>query len=190
MGVVIFVGAVFYFIQQRTGPSNENVAIFPAQEQLNLPAEKVSFGLPVRLKISGINVDAAVESLALTPKGAMDTPKGPDDVAWFSLGTRPGEIGSAVIAGHYGRWKNGQGSVFDNLHELQPGDKIIIEDDKGAVATFVVRESRNYDPSADAAGVFSSDDEKSHLNLITCEGTWSKDSKSYSQRLVVFTDKE
>jgi hypothetical protein len=56
--------------------------------------------------------------------------------------------------------------------------------------TFVVRESRSFNPNADASDVFNSNDEKSHLNLITCEGSWNKDSKSYSQRLVIFTDKE
>ncbi|MFZ2299818.1 MAG: class F sortase [Candidatus Moraniibacteriota bacterium] len=54
----------------------------------------------------------------------------------------------------------------------------------------MVRESRSFDPDADALDVFSSDDGKAHLNLITCEGVWDKASKRYSKRLVVFTDKE
>ncbi|MFA5993898.1 MAG: class F sortase [Parcubacteria group bacterium] len=149
-----------------------------------------NINLPVRLKIPGIGVDAVVESLGLTVAGAMEVPKGPDNVAWYELGTRPGEQGSAVIAGHYGKWKNGQGSVFDDLHKLNKGDKLYIEDDKGVVIAFVVRESRNYDPTADAVEVFSSDDELAHLNLITCEGTWNKATKSFSQRLVVFADRE
>ena len=73
---------------------------------------------------------------------------------------------------------------------MNQGDKIYIEDEKGKAITFVVREKRSYDPKADASEVFSSDDEASHLNLITCEGSWNKDSKSYPKRLVVFTDKE
>lgn len=36
----------------------------------------------------------------------MDTPKSPFDVGWFRLGKRPGENGSAVVSGHYGKWKN------------------------------------------------------------------------------------
>ena len=161
-------------------------------EQINTQEQNQEklFGLPVRLKIPTIEVDAVVEQVGLTPGGAMDTPKGPENVAWFNLGTRPGDSGSAVMTGHYGTWKNGQGSVFDNLHKLRPGDKISIVDENGEIVSFVVRESRNYEPSADAVDVFSSDDEKSHLNLITCEGTWNKDSKSYSERLVVFADKE
>jgi LPXTG-site transpeptidase (sortase) family protein len=120
----------------------------------------------------------------------MGTPKGPFDVAWFNLGPRPGEVGSAVIAGHYGRWKNGSGSVFDNLNRLKKGDKIYIEDKKGSIVTFVVRESKIYNPNANAADVFYSMDGKAHLNLITCEGIWDNVRKTYSNRLIVFTDKE
>ena len=147
-------------------------------------------GIPAHLKIPSINVDASVEQVGLTLNGAMDTPKGGENVGCFNLGQRPGEAGTAVITGHYGTWKNGKGSVFDNLNKIKVGDKIYVEDENKSVVVFVVRELRNYDPKADATGIFSSDDEKDHLNLITCEGVWSKDSKSFSERLVVFTDKE
>ncbi|MFH1193845.1 MAG: class F sortase [bacterium] len=151
--------------------------------------EKPSFGFPARLKIPSINTEALIESAGLAPDGAMDVPKDRDNAAWFNLGPRPGENGSAVIAGHYG-WKDGKRSVFDNLYKLRKGDKIYIEDDKGVIITFVVRESRRYNPEADASGVFGSNDGKPHLNLITCEGSWDEDSKSYLNRLVVFADKE
>lgn len=146
-------------------------------------------GLPIRLKIPNINVDTAVEYVGLTPDGAMDVPKNQNNVAWYEPGQRPGEKGSAVIAGHFGL-KNGKLSVFDNLHKLHQGDKLYVVDDKGVIISFVVRESRSFNPQADASGVFGSNDGKVHLNLITCEGVWDKVAKSYPKRLVVFTDKE
>ena len=57
----------------------------------------------------------------------MDVPKQPDDVAWFDLGFRPGQKGSAVIDGHSG-WKDNRPAVFDNLSKLKNGDKIYVED--------------------------------------------------------------
>jgi len=143
----------------------------------------------VRLKIPGINIDSAVEYVGLAADGTMDIPKSQDNVAWFETGQRPGENGSSVIAGHYGS-KNGKASIFDNLHKLRKGDKLYIEDDAGVVTSFVVRESRRYDPKANASDVFDSNDGKSHLNLITCEGVWDERTQQYSKRLVVFTDKE
>lgn len=145
-------------------------------------------GPPVRLFIPKINVEATVLSLGLTPTGVMDVPTTPDDVAWFEQGPRPGERGSAVISGHFG-WKNGQAAVFDDLYRLSEGDKIFLEDAAGVRRTFAVRELRKLKEHDDASTVFSSSDGGTHLNLITCSGVWNKNKKSYSDRLVVFTDK-
>lgn len=145
--------------------------------------------LPVRLIIPAIKVNALVEQVGLTPTGLMDAPKEPDTVAWYSRGPRPGESGSAVIDGHSG-WKDTVSAVFDTLSILQKGDKIYTEDTKGVLTTFVVQETRIYDPKTDASGVFFSNDGKAHLNLITCEGVWDPISKSSPQRLVIFSDKE
>jgi LPXTG-site transpeptidase (sortase) family protein len=106
-------------------------------------------------------------------------------VGWFEPGPRPGEIGSAVIAGHVDG-ESGEPAVFTNLYKLKEGDKLYIEDDKGGSIAFVVRESRTYDPGY-ADEVFIQND-NAHLNLITCDGVWDGVKKSYSKRLVVFTD--
>jgi len=68
---------------------------------------EVVLGIPARLKIPKIKVDIALEQVGLTSQGAVDVPKGHSNGAWFNLGPRPGNIGSAVIVGHYGYWKNG-----------------------------------------------------------------------------------
>jgi LPXTG-site transpeptidase (sortase) family protein len=208
--VFIIVGSIFllvvisYFVRKKLTLSignqvqnnlllsTDNIVIpLPSNPAIIIPpVAQVNYGLPVRLKIPSINVDAIVEYVGLTASGDMDVPKKPDDVAWFERGWRPGENGSAVIAGHYGTWKNGQGSVFDNLYKLRAGDKIFIEDDKKSTISFVVVSLKNYDPKANASNVFYSNDGKAHLNLITCEGVWNQSSQSYPNRLVVFTDKE
>lgn len=153
-----------------------------------VPASVVRPGLPVRLKIPKIGVDAAVGQVSLTKQGAMDVPTGPQTTAWLNIGPRPGELGSAAIAGHFG-WKDGIPAVFDNLHKLKVGDRADIVDEKGVTIRFVVREIRTFGPSDDAQRVFNSSDGQAHLNLITCQGSWNKSKQSYSKRLVVFTDK-
>lgn len=179
--------ALFYAVMHKTVTSAVPVAeIDIGSVPTQAPA---SVAVPVRLKIPEIKVDAPMEGVGLTATGAMDVPSNQDGVAWYELGERPGEVGSAVISGHYG-WKNNIGSVFDRLHELKPGDKVYSEDDQGVITTFVVRESRIYDLKADTVEIFKSDDGKAHLNLITCAGVWNVDKQMYSNRLVVFTDKE
>jgi sortase (surface protein transpeptidase) len=64
--------------------------------------------------------------------GGMGIPKDITHAAWFNLGPRPGEKGNAVIDGHYG-WKNNIPAVFDSLSQLQKGDKIFVDDEKGVV---------------------------------------------------------
>ena len=182
-GILFSLIIIFFPINDKLIKSNQ------ASIQAITFTEQASTGLPVRLKIPKINVDAVVEYVGLTSEGAMDVPKGPMEVAWFSLGPRPGEQGSSVIAGHSG-YKDNIPAVFDNLHKLKKGDRIYVEDGNGTITTFVVRESRRYDPEADASNVFDLNDGNVHLNLITCIGIWNETAKSRSERLIVFTDKE
>jgi LPXTG-site transpeptidase (sortase) family protein len=153
------------------------------------PQEQESLGLPVRLQIPAIKVDASLEYVGLTSQGAVGVPTDPANAAWYDLGPLPGDIGSAVITGHI-NWYYGATGVFANLSKVKPGDTITVQDVKGTVLSFVVRETKSYDPATIATDVFVSNDGKAHLNLITCEGVWDKRAKQYTQRLVVFADKE
>ena len=152
---------------------------------------KTSFqnsNVPTRLKIPSIGVDAQIESLGLTKGGAMDAPVGPSNAGWYNLGPKPGEIGSAVMDGHFG-WKNHIPAVFDNLSKLKKGDTIQVVDGNGVTTTFIVRETKILSADADATQVFTSSDNKSHLNLITCNGKWDTTTKNRPSRLIVFADK-
>jgi len=187
IGITLFLIFVFYFSLKNstktdTTPLAENNTIVHKQKN-NKP------GIPVRLTIPNIKVDATISQVGLTTDGAMDTPKTPTSTAWFKLGPRPGDIGSAVIDGHFG-WGDGIVAVFDNLYKLKSGDKLYIEDDKGNTIIFVVQKLKTYDQNDYAKEVFYSNDNKSHLNLITCQGAWDKIEKSYSKRLIIFADKE
>lgn len=150
-------------------------------------------GTPSRLNIPKINVDASVLALGLATSGVMEIPSNVYDVSWFTGSPRPGEKGSSIITGHVAQIRGGvmtKPGVFIDLNKLSVGDKLYVIDDKGESNTFVVRESRLYDPLADASSVFSSDDNNAHLNLITCDGIWNPGEQSYSKRLVVFTELE
>jgi LPXTG-site transpeptidase (sortase) family protein len=144
-------------------------------------------GLPVRLQIPVIGVDSAIEDALITPDGRMDVPAGTIDVAWFALGPHPGEVGSAVIGGHYGI-QNGVPFVFYKLDTLKVGDNVYIVDDANNTLTFIVRAIKSFARTADATTVFSSTDGVAHLNLITCEGIWNQVNGNYPDRLVIFTD--
>lgn len=187
LGVIFFSTIIFFLSLDLHGQGSDSILVSSTNKQTTQKLKQASLGF--RLKIPKINVDAAIESVGLTPKGAMDVPKDPKNAAWYNLGPRPGETGSAAISGHINWWYGATG-VFANLYKLKPGDKITVQDDQGATVSFVVRATRKYNASADATNVFISNDGKAHLNLITCSGVWNKRAQQYSQRLVVFTDKE
>lgn len=147
----------------------------------------IAQGLPIRLKIPAISVDSAIEDALITPDGRMDVPYGSVNVAWFSLGPKPGREGSAVIGGHFGI-NAGVKFVFYDLDKLKIGDRIYIIDDENKTLAFQVRRIELFERNADATTVFTSNDGLAHLNLITCEGIWNRANDTYPSRRVVFTD--
>lgn len=165
------------FFTFHTGEENQNVK--PKIQTL----AKV---LPVHLLIPRIRVDTNIEPVGVTSEGVMDTPSNSAIVGWFKLGSLPGEKGSAVISGHVDGEDGGAG-VFAKLHKLKKGDKVYAKNSAGVTEVFEVKESRIYNPGY-ADEVFRTSD-GAHLNLITCDGVWDDFKKSYSKRLVVFTDK-
>ena len=164
------------------------------QTNLKIPEENLASssvplphtsGVPVRIRIPSIQVEAPVERVGLTQEGLMDAPKTPGDTGWFDLGPRPGERGSAVIAGHRG-WRTGP-AVFDNLHKIRVGDEVRVTDEEGKELVFVVRDTRIYDADEKVPEVWNKDD-TAHLNIITCSGKWNSRTRTSDERLVVFTD--
>jgi len=175
--------------QFRAAPAVEymEVSVAVPEAIVREPAPIVAISSPVRIKIDKIGVGAVVQPVGLTADGNMDIDENPVEAAWYKLGPKPGQEGSAVIAGHYG-WKKNVPSVFNDLHTLVAGDEILTVGDDGKVMTFVVTRLATYAPDQDATNVFRSDDGKAHLNLVTCQGSWNNSVRTYSERLVVFTD--
>lgn len=149
-----------------------------------------TIGLPVRLIIPALGVEANIQTVGLTTDGKMANPQGVNkfrETAWYKDSSRPGQAGSAVIAGHLDNALSLQG-VFYHLNELRAGDEIIVKTDQGEQATFKVESSEIYDyQNAPAEKIFNLNDGTARLNLITCDGTWIQSAKSYDKRLVVYT---
>lgn len=160
----------------------------PSSGEIELAEESLPTFSSMRLLIPKLDIDAPVQQVGLTSEGAMDAPQGPNNTGWFKLGVKPGEIGSAVIDGHSG-WDEVP-AVFDDLDQLVAGDKVSVEDKHGTVISFVVREVQTYAADQSTDAVFTSSDGIAHLNLITCGGLWDEAKQSYSDRIVVFTDRE
>ncbi|MGY0486683.1 class F sortase [Streptomyces sp. WG-D5] len=140
---------------------------------------------PDRIRIPSIAVDAPLTGLALTRAGSLDVPP-PEKknlAGWYEAGTKPGETGTAVVAGHV---DNARGpSVFYALGSLKRGATIEVERRDGSVAVFTVDAVEVYDtkhfPDAKVYGAA----DRPELRVITCGGPYSR-ATGYQGNVVVF----
>lgn len=141
---------------------------------------------PVRFIIPKIDVNTTIESVTNDAKGNMDVPKDAANVAWYNPGAKPGQKGMAVLAGHFDD-PTGAPAVFYNLDDLEPGDSLeVFDENKKYIFTVTHKEKYPVDEFP-VPTVFGPSDTPM-LNLITCEGTFSKSAATYSHRLVVFSE--
>jgi sortase (surface protein transpeptidase) len=165
-------------------------AVFSSNpDELSTPVPRqvaaVGSGLPDRLIIPTLNIDAHVQHVGLGKSGNMAVPTNYTDVAWYRLGAVPGSMGSAVFDGHVDNGFSLPG-VFKHLSDIQVGDSIFVQDSAGKRLEFVVEQATAYPlESVPLERIFKRAD-AARLVLITCDGAWLKDKKTYDERLVVF----
>lgn len=141
---------------------------------------------PTSLSIPKLDLEAPIKEFGLDKEGNMELPENGEDVAWFEPGFQPGEKGNAVLAGHVDDEK--KPAVFFELKELQRGDEIHLQDEDGAILTFVVREKVAYQKDDAPLRTIFGPSEKRMLNLITCTGYFDREIHNYVERLVVYTE--
>jgi sortase (surface protein transpeptidase) len=183
--LIVFValaGGIYLFRFREPTTSSQ---VLQASNEVTVEAKKI--GSPVTLSIPSIGVESEVENVGLDEKRNMDVPKKSEDVGWYNLGPKPGEAGSAVMAGHLDD-PTGAPAVFWDLKKLTTGAKIEVTDENGDRHTFIVTDVENYPWNDFPLQKVFADSTGTKLNLITCGGNWDKENKNYSERTVVYAD--
>ena len=147
------------------------------------PTSTVS-STPTQISIPSIGVAANIEFVGKKSDGSMDTPKDIKNVAWYALGSAPGEKGNAVMAGHVNNALSLPG-VFENLSKMKIGDYITLTLKDGNKLVYAVNKINTY-PTKDAPlqEIFSTTG-PSQVVLITCDGDWIGTEHAFDKRLVV-----
>ncbi len=183
--VTILAGIVFFGTLVRA-------TLFSPEFELEVP-DQLSFAQhippeeqPQTLKIPKLEISTDVQYVGINAKGNMGVPSNYSDVAWYKYGTVPGQIGSAVVDGHV---DNGLGlpGVFKRLSELEKGDDVYVVTKAGRTLHFVVLSKALYNYKEVPVDRLFNAIDAAYLNLVTCEGSWIKNEKTYDQRLVVYT---
>jgi LPXTG-site transpeptidase (sortase) family protein len=139
--------------------------------------------LPVRIRIPAIGVDSRLEKLGVTRRGRLLPPVNPQRAGWFPGSAVPGELGSAVIAGH--RDSLVGPAVFWRLTDLRTGDKVTVTRADGVDVRFDVvqirRVSRANFPTEQVYGATPD----RVLRLITCGGLYDHVHGRYLDNVLV-----
>ena len=183
------IGAVGYYWIGKINVAGQT-AFVQDEQKVTLPPitqAPILTAKPVEVTIPTLGISATIENVGLDNESRMDVPKDDYNVAWYELGVKPGEVGSAVFAGHFDT-RAGTPAVFYELESIKIGDSIIVTDGNNKELTFVVRDIQIFsDAEFPIAEVFGNQGKKL-LNLITCNGTYDRTAQNYSDRVVVFSE--
>jgi sortase (surface protein transpeptidase) len=152
-----------------------------------VPDYRVEYpGVPQRLLIPSLRVDAPVLPVAADAQGNMESPRTAGETTWYAPGPRPGQVGNAAVAGHVDFAGVGP-AVFWSLRSLAPGDAVWVIDDAGARRRFVVDSVEVYRLADVPVERVFGDHAEANLNLITCAGDFDPVTRSYDLRVVAYT---
>jgi LPXTG-site transpeptidase (sortase) family protein len=145
--------------------------------------------MPRYIIIPSINVHARILHIGLDKDGEMQTPSKIHDTGWYTGSSKPGSgLGASIIDGHVaGATQNG---VFYDLKSLKSGDVVTVEKGDGSRVDYqVVRKEILDTDKVDMNKMFKTANEDKHgLNLISCTGNFDSKTKTYSQRIMIFTE--
>ena len=138
---------------------------------------------PERVRIPDIGVDAPLEQLHLLADGSLEPPQPWTTAGWYADGTRPGDVGPAVIAGHIDS-EHGP-AVFYKLDKLGVGALVEVFEDSRWVP-FRVTSVGRYPKDAFPTALVYGPTPDAQLRLITCGGTFDRAHRSYLDNTVVY----
>lgn len=140
--------------------------------------------VPARLKVPSLGIDAKVEEVGRRADNTMGTPSDFANVGWWSEGSKPGEPGNVVFDGHVNNALTKAG-VFEHLFQVHKGDYVTVSDAEGHTLVYEVSEVSLYDTNQAPLRKIFATAGPSQVVLITCDGEWVEDSRSFDKRLVV-----
>jgi sortase (surface protein transpeptidase) len=142
-------------------------------------------GVPVRLQIEALQLDAAVVPVRVSDDAVLDPPSDYREVGWWTGSARPGAgSGQTVLTGH--SVHTGGGSM-DHVRRLRPGQKVDVVTRHGTMR-YAVRRVRVFGTGAvarRAVRLFGQQGGDGRLVLVSCTD-WN--GSSYDSNVVVFGD--
>lgn len=140
------------------------------------------------LVVPKLFINAPVDPVGVTENGDMASPNSLQRIAWYKDGTKPGALGSAVFAGHYGGPQ--EIGIFRSIDKLNEGDVIEVRSKNNQDLKYKVYKKAIYQLNDVPLQDLFNKKDGSYINLITCVGNWDQKTSTYDQRLIVYAKKE
>ncbi len=161
------------------------IPVIPRAAPEPVVAPAPTMGVPARLQIPAIGIDAPVKAVGVDANGDMAVPAQVQQIGWYRFGAVPGSAaGSVVMSGHVDSAVQGLGA-FSRLGDLRSGDTITVSDATGHRLRYHVAGREAFDKkTAPMADLFSRNG-AARLTLITCGGDFDSSIRSYVDNIVV-----
>src|SRR5215470_13496165 len=140
---------------------------------------------PVSMVIPAIGVRTSLIKLGRTPQGTLQVPTSTSVAGWYTASPRPGEVGSAIVAGHIDS-AAGPG-VFFRLRLLRPGNLVYLRRADGTLAVFRVYAEHMYTKTHFPTQQVYGPEPDAELHLITCGGVFDPATGHYLSNVVVYS---
>jgi LPXTG-site transpeptidase (sortase) family protein len=160
--------ALLTWVLQRDAEAIQAATTPAAQRPTTSPSSAVPSSSELRIRIPEIGLDHVMHGERVSADGTIDPE--PGTVMWFEgfERVRPGDIGTAVIAGHVSTGE--RPDVFADLADVDVGDTVQISDGGASTGYRVVRASAiNKEEVTSDPAVWGSNASGSRLAIITCD---------------------
>jgi sortase (surface protein transpeptidase) len=135
---------------------------------------------PAAMRIPKIGMDAPIVPVGVEDDGTMSSPRNAVDIGWWS-GRKAGQ-GNVLFDAHV-NW-NGRLGSFYRLHELVPGDEVVVMNDGKESLTYRVVWVKNFAAGIDATDLLGDGGGKQMVTLITCGGAFDTSIGHHIERVV------
>jgi hypothetical protein len=191
LGVALLAGCGAEFVAD---PPREAAPASPADPEID-----VAIADPTAITIPKLDAHSTLIPLGLGPDGELAAPPvtEPMQAGWYAGADpatsgdefQPGEIGPAIVAGHVDgivNGRKGQPGIFARLHELAPGDEILIDRDGQSQLRFIVTAVQRYAKAAFPTDAVYGPTEHPELRLITCGGEFDRSTGHYVDNTIAW----
>lgn len=190
---LITASILFYFFFPKKVNQDEDISYSPEDiviHSVEKPSEEVvstyevAPDMPRSINLASIKNSGYIQIVGIDQDGNIAVPSNVLMAGWYKNSVKPGEEGLSIITGHRdGVMKKG---IFRYLDKLKKGDSIQIEYGDRTIRYFEVEEIHvvSIEGAFDIM-YYKKEDISRQLNLISCIGTYNKDTQTYDKRIIV-----